>query len=154
MRAHFLALSALVMLGACVGTTTSQFSNITFNQAPFQTMINDARSTATASPVAPNAQLRQAAQGHANDMSANNYFSHTSLDGSSFGDRINATGYSYCWGGENIAMGYPDTTSVFNGWMGSSGHRDNMLASQPTQFGLGHAPSGNYWVLVLARPGC
>src|SRR5690349_12851015 len=38
-------------------------------------------------------RLATAAQGHAADMAANNYFSHNSLDGSDFVARIEPTGY-------------------------------------------------------------
>ena len=46
--------------------------------------------------------------------------------------------------GENIARGYGSQASVFNAWMGSAGHRANILRSSFTTMGLGFA-SGNNW---------
>ena len=98
--------------------------------------------------------LTIAAQTHANDMSDNSYFSHTDLEGGRVATRVTQTGYDWCWVGENIAYGYSTQASVFQAWMDSPGHKANMLSANPTEFGLGHASTGNYWVLVLAKPGC
>ncbi len=53
-------------------------------------------------------------------------------------------GYS-AWG-ENIAMGYRSAVDVFNGWMGSDGHRANIL--EPRVHRDGGSPTlgaGNWW---------
>ncbi len=98
------------------------------------------------------ARLGRAAQGHANDMLANNYFSHTGLNGSSPGDRITAQGYRWRTYGENIARGQQDEAAVLNAWQNSSGHRANNENRNFEDFGLAKAGSGSnkYWVLVLA----
>ena len=49
--------------------------------------------------------------------------------------------------GENIAMGYPSETAVFNGWKNSSGHRANILRAGFGSMGLGHV--GSYWCQVF-----
>ena len=149
------ALPLLVLLSACVGVETG-----TFNagqpppQGSFAGLLNAERSSHALGPLANEARLATAAQGHADDMSIRGYFSHVSANGDTLGDRISATGYNFCWAGENIAQGYATPAAVFSAWMNSQGHRDNMLSALPSEFGLGHAPSGNYWVLVLAQPGC
>ncbi len=43
--------------------------------------------------------------------------------------------------------------NVIRAWMNSPGHRRNILNPKVTEFGVARAP-GNYWVLVMARPGC
>jgi len=51
-------------------------------------------------------------------------------------------------GAENIAMGQPDTTSVVNAWMNSSGHRSNILNSgyRTTGISVYRSPSGTvFW---------
>ena len=88
-------------------------------------------------------RLTAAAQLHSEDMAANNYFSHTSLDGRSFVDRIRAQGYPSP-GAENIAKGYRTAAAVMAGWMGSDGHRRNILNCSLRAIGVGLAP-GNVW---------
>lgn len=50
--------------------------------------------------------------------------------------------------GENIAWGYTTASSVMTAWMGSSGHRANILGSQ--YGGIGVARVGNSWVQIFA----
>lgn len=39
--------------------------------------------------------------------------------------------------GENIAYGYPGAAAVHQGWMNSSGHRDNRMSSRWSEYGVG-----------------
>lgn len=103
------------------------------------------------------AQLAEAAQRHAADMAANNYFSHTGRDGSTFAARIKAGGYRYRRAAENIAAGYATPEDVVAGWMSSAGHRENMLncALRDIGVGLGSNPGstyGSYWVQDFGQP--
>ena len=41
--------------------------------------------------------------------------------------------------GENLALGYPTALAVVAGWMGSDGHRANILGGAYTQIGVGCA---------------
>ncbi len=91
-------------------------------------------------PVAPliyNSELGAAARFHADDMAENDCFQHESCDGTDFGERL----WRYYDGmgiGENIALGSPDAlTVVFEGWLYSPPHRDNMLASDWRELGTG-----------------
>ena len=95
-----------------------------------------AGSYAAAAPLLWNASLQQAAAGHSQDMAANNYFSHTSRDGRSMVDRVNATGYGWLTLGENIAAGYPTVDAVVDGWMASDGHCANMMSPNFREVGL------------------
>jgi uncharacterized protein YkwD len=52
--------------------------------------------------------------------------------------------------GENIAHGYGSGVSVFNAWMGSAGHRANILNPAFTNMGLGYVASGNWWCQQFA----
>ena len=106
----------------------------------------------------PNGSLAQAALGHSEDMAARNYFSHTSADGRSMVDRIDATGYAWSALGENIAAGYPSINAVVDGWIASDGHcanlmnpafRDMALACVP---GTASSTYRTYWTLELGRP--
>lgn len=101
-------------------------------------------------PLLMNGQLRLAARGHSQDMAANSYFSHTSLDGRTFNQRITAAGYSGSPLGENIAAGYPTPQAVVAGWMASPGHCSNIMSGSYRSIGVGYAflagsAYGHYW---------
>ncbi len=91
-------------------------------------------------PLALNVNLRQAARGHSQDMAANNYFSHTSLDGRTFAQRIAQSGYSGSYTlGENIAAGQASAQTVVNRWMQSTGHCENIMHPAFRVIGVGYA---------------
>ena len=94
-------------------------------------------------------QLERAALAHSIDMNVQHYFSHVSPDGATFSNRINGTDYTGSPIGENIAMGYPDEESVFNGWRNSPGHCMNMMNGSATDIAVGR--SGTYWTMELGK---
>lgn len=96
-------------------------------------------------------QLRCAARLHAKDMQDKNYFSHTSLDGTSFSQRITAAGYTWRTVGENIAAGYPSPQAVVDGWIASAGHCQNLMNPSFTQLGVGFY-GNNRWVQDFGAP--
>jgi uncharacterized protein YkwD len=112
--------------------------------------INELRSQAGVPALTFNAQLKAAAKGHADDMAAKGYFSHTSQDGRTPGQRIAAAGYSYSAYGETIAIGYDDWAAAIAGWMGSPGHRAILLGTRYRDIGLGR--KDRYYVADLASP--
>jgi uncharacterized protein YkwD len=89
-------------------------------------------------PFALNMQLSKAAFRHSKNMALQDFFSHTGLDGSRSWDRIRAAGYDYSMAAENIAIGYSSADEVINAWMGSAGHRENILAPDLQEIGLGY----------------
>ena len=103
--------------------------------------------------LAMNTKLRNAARAHSQDMAANNYFSHTSLDGRTFDQRIRDAGYTGSGPlGENIAAGQSSPQSVVNGWMGSPGHCRNIMDPAFRAIGVGYAYEASstyrhYWTL-------
>ncbi|MEU7002024.1 CAP domain-containing protein [Nonomuraea sp. NPDC046570] len=115
-------------------------------------LTNQARTAGGCKPLAHDAKLHAAAKGHSADMAAKGYFSHTSQDGRSPGDRIKATGFSpiRAWA-ENIAMGQRTAASVVQGWLNSPGHKANIMNCDLTLIGVGHDPKGPHWTQVFAR---
>lgn len=108
-------------------------------------------------PVTGDGRLDAAADAHAVDMGTRDYFSHTSLDGRSPGDRMTAAGYTWRTYGENIAAGYGSPGAVVQGWLDSAGHCRNLMNPAFTQLGVGHAdvPGStydDYWVQNFAAP--
>jgi uncharacterized protein YkwD len=112
-----------------------------------------------AGPLVWNELLTQAAAAHSQDMSTGNYFSHTSQDGRTLAQRINATGYAWVLLGENIAAGQRTVDSVMDAWMGSPGHCANVMKPEFTEMGVACVPRASasntyatYWSMELARP--
>ena len=96
-------------------------------------------------------RLEAAARAHGQDMAANGFFDHQGSDGSDIGVRLARAGYQGCFGAENIAMGHRSLDAVMAGWMGSRGHRANILHRRAQAVGLAQV-AGNRWVMVLAAP--
>ena len=97
------------------------------------------------------------ARHRAQDMSARNYFSHTSPTGETAFTLITQWNFSYTAAGENIARNdYPNQQSVtiaMNGFMNSAGHRANILERDFNSVGIGVATGANgmkYFAVVFA----
>lgn len=101
-------------------------------------------------PLHYNARLTKAAAGHAQFLAATGVMSHTGSGGSRPHERSQAEGYCFRNHAENIAWGIPGEANVVTQWMGSSGHRRNILMAEAREFGVALGP-GNIWVLVLAN---
>jgi uncharacterized protein YkwD len=77
------------------------------------------------------------------------------LDGKTFQDRAKASGYRFRRIGENVAEGYPTPKASVEGWMGSPGHKANILNKEFTVIGVAvvAAKDGTtYWTQVFADP--
>jgi uncharacterized protein YkwD len=91
-------------------------------------------------------------------LAAQNYFSHTSADGRTLADRVNATGYAWSSLGENIAAGYPTVNAVMDGWIASPGHCANLMNAGFAEVGVACVPGragdtySTYWTMDLGRP--
>jgi uncharacterized protein YkwD len=108
--------------------------------------INAERGRSGLAPLRLNRRLSSAAAAHAGDMDARNYFSHDSLEGGSFVDRIRRAGYlsgARSWTvGENLAWGARGRAApqmITQAWMNSPGHRANILNSSFREIGIGVA---------------
>ena len=105
-----------------------------------------------------NALLTQAAEGHSQDMVANNFFTHNSFDGRTFDQRITASGYNWSRVAENIAAGQTSVDEVMADWMASEGHCVNIMNASLTEIGLvcvaGSASNTyrTYWSMELGKP--
>ena len=151
-----LVLAALLGLSACTtGTVPSApvtqaaaAAQVAVPTGGFTTMLNAQRATGGLPAATPDARLMAAAQGHAEDMAAQNYFSHIGLDGRHSYDRVRDAGYSTCRPSEDIAFGQRSEAEVLQTWINSPPHLANIMMQGPVQYGLGHA--GTKWVLVVA----
>jgi hypothetical protein len=117
----------------------------------FLRLINEYRRANGLVQLESSASLNTASYWHSLDMGHNNYFSHTSLDGSSPFDRMDDAGYTYqTVRAENIAAGQVSAQRVFDVWKASSGHNANMLNPDLRVIGIGRVEvpgsrHGVYW---------
>jgi hypothetical protein len=88
------------------------------------------------------------------DMLAKRYFAHVSPDGIRPFTWVRANGYRYRIVGENLALGYRSGQATVAGWMGSPGHRENILQRGFNEVGIAVAESspsrGDRGPLVVA----
>ncbi|MEK5079317.1 S-layer homology domain-containing protein [Solibacillus sp. FSL W7-1436] len=93
-------------------------------------LMNQARAAEGVDPLTHSPQWATIARKHSKDMIDNNYFSHTSLSGTTPYDRMISGGMSKSelrtWG-ENISYGHYNVIYAHEGFMNSKGHRDNLL---------------------------
>ncbi|MEV6250389.1 CAP domain-containing protein [Streptomyces sp. NPDC051742] len=113
-------------------------------------LVNAERAKAGCGPLAANATLAGAAQGHSDDMAARDFFDHTNPDGEGPGERVTEAGYPWSTYGENIAKGQSTPEQVMEAWMNSPGHRANILNCDFKEIGIGvHTEGGPYWTQVF-----
>jgi uncharacterized protein YkwD len=119
-------------------------------QTDFLSLVNAERSSLGKNPLIANSQLESAAYLHSKDMGDNNYFDHTSQDGTTFSQRITNAGYRWTSAAENIAMAYgsPDAAKVYAMWRNSAGHYANMIGDY-ADAGLGVYSIGGYTYYTL-----
>ncbi len=142
------------------GGATAPITNAAYEQQVVELVNAQRLANGSLPPYKSVDALDDAARYHAVDMAQDDYFDHNSYDRNnqktlvwvcSWSSRV-GTFYSGVYG-ENIAAGYPDPTSVMNGWMNSSGHRANIL-SGAWEIGVGYylgGSWGSYWVQDFGR---
>ncbi len=85
--------------------------------------------------------LTSVARAHSTDMFRQGYFSHTSPQGGSPFDRMQAASIKYTAAGENIAYA-PNVTIADTGLMNSPEHRANILRPEFSRVGIGVISGG------------
>jgi uncharacterized protein YkwD len=144
-----LALSALMLASSICFNVPAASASPDLNRVIELT--NEHRRAAGCANLTWNPALGLAAQRHAEDMAAKNYFSHKSRSGASFATRIRRAGYRYRLAAENIAAGQQSPEEVVATWMASPGHRVNILNCRLQHIGIGFGENGgssygSYWV--------
>ena len=83
------------------------------------------------------------------DMVQNNYFDHISPTYGSPGEMLRQFHVSYGCVGENIAQGFVTPEEVVSAWMGSDGHRANILDPDFTHIGVGYESTRHIWTQLF-----
>jgi uncharacterized protein YkwD len=119
-------------------------------------MINQERTSRGLASVTFNDQLNQMAEDYCCEMIEGHFFSHTNpYTGEEPGQRALNAGYIYLAVGENLAGGQTSPEQVMAEWMDSALHRQNILAAQWREVGIGVRTGGQhgvYWVLEFGNP--
>lgn len=117
-------------------------------------LVNAERAKAGCGPLRIDPKLHTAAQKHADDMVARNFFDHVNPDGARADARLNAAGYHWSRWGENLDRGTSAPATVFSRWMDGGIHQSNMLDCAFKDVGVGVAtgPAGLYWTQDLGAP--
>lgn len=129
--------------------SASAASSVSAVRSTLGSVTNAARLAHGCKPLVLNSKLNKAAQRHASDMANNEYFGHTSPDGTTWRTRIKRAGYAHP-AGENLAFGYDAAASVVRSWLASPHQRHKLLNCDVKKIGFGHANlDGGYWVADL-----
>ncbi len=104
---------------------------------------NDYRQQSNLPTLKMNDALSRAAQAKADQMIAQNYWSHESPNGTTPWYFFHKVGYDYSVAGENLAYGFATSDQVVTAWMNSVEHRDNVLGNYQ-DVGFGFASSQDY----------
>lgn len=88
-------------------------------------------------------QIAKVAKQHSAEMARYNYLGHTNRAGQTPFARLTAGGIRYGRAAENIAQGQRTGREVFNSWVTSPGHRQNIEECRYTHHGV--ALVGLYW---------
>lgn len=101
---------------------------------------NKARAEHHLRPLTVDGTLLGVARAHSANMARHDEMAHK-LDGKTPDRRVSDAGYNYRSMGENVAYGYgPHTVAdIFDGWMKSPHHRENILNGKFRELGVGVA---------------
>jgi uncharacterized protein YkwD len=163
---RFAAMTAIAFLLTSVGLlatprTTLAWAANSFSSGSESTLVtltNRARASHGLKALRVDSKLSAIARSRSKDMIVRNYFSHT-IKGTSYNvfHILDQKGYCYRIAGENIGWNnYPDdsaTYAVQNQFMGSPGHRANILNKAWDVIGIGayKGPTGKkMWTVLFA----
>jgi uncharacterized protein YkwD len=164
------AVMALVLLSACsmvpisgTGTTaggngsggvTTASGNVA---ADIITYTNQQRARNGLPAFTTSAKLMDAANLHVRQMAQYQKLAHD-IPGATYPNlqsRLQSVGYVYVDAAENVAWNQQSAQAAVASWMGSAGHRANILDASLTQIGAAMARSSKgepYWIQVFATP--
>jgi len=131
------------------------FADIT--KSSLEIFVNQTRQSLGLQTLSENEKLNQAARLKAENMVQNNYFNHTSPTGVSPWFWFKQVGYNYKYAGENLAVGFYESEEVYNAWLNSPSHKENILNPNYTEIGTavvrGFGPSNTVVVVQeFGRP--
>ena len=116
-------------------------------EAAMLRLVNEERTAAGLSLLAPDPELTEVARRHSADMWTRSYFAHVTPEGRDPFDRIRAADVRFLTAGENLALA-PTVTIAHTGVMNSPGHRANILRPEFGRVGIGIMDGGMRGLMV------
>jgi len=123
--------------------SNTQTSTMNSDEQEVFNLINKQRTNNGLKALQVDSEVQRVARIKAEDMVANNYFSHNSPTYGSPFDMLKSFKISYKTAGENIAANSSNSGAV-NAWMNSSGHKANILNGNFNYTGIGVVSSSKY----------
>lgn len=116
-------------------------------------LVNEERGDRGVEALACDPTLAALARAHSQDMCDRDFFSHTNPDGEEPHHRLNDAGVSWTASGENITATQSTAQGAMDTWMGSSGHRANILSESFGRIGVGYVPCDgeHLWTQVFTN---
>ena len=152
MKKIALALLLVTFAGLTGGGIVARAATLDSGESDLLSQVNSFRASRGLSTLVVSDSLTLAAKWMVTDMSVNNYFQHTSLDGRSPTQRMADAGYPAfsTYAGENLAAGYTSAAQVLQGWINSPGHLAVLTNPAYRAIGIGRAYAsgslyGWYW---------
>jgi uncharacterized protein YkwD len=105
--------------------------------------------------------IRDVARAHSRHMVDHRFVAHVSPEGLLPGERLSGAGVAWTEAGENVAAAFATPPEVFEAWLSSPLHRENIESERWTHAGAGYAadagpteehPFTHYWTLNFVRP--
>lgn len=155
-RGLLLALPGLLLAAGCAGRLLDA-RPLSVDGAEGVALTSRFRAENGLGPVTLDARLSRAAADQALLMARHDDLSHSIGWGNALPARLAAVDYDWEVTAENIGMGYRTLSAAFDGWVGSAGHRANLLKAGVSQVGFGaaEAPAAGsrfFWSMILAAP--
>ena len=144
----------ILLAVASSGAAQEQKFKLSEEEQKLLDLTNAERKKKDLPPLKANPTLTKVARAHAANMAKQGKMEHI-LDGKNPYERIKEAGYKFRVAAENIARSQGDLDDVMKGWMNSKAHRENILAPEFTEIGLGLAKGDNdtvYFAQVFAMP--
>lgn len=111
-------------------------TTINIRVAELLQLTNEVRHKYNLNELTLNEQLNRAALLKAEHMFQADYWAHNAPDGTTPWEFLKKAGYDYFFAGENLARGFSTSKEVVDAWMGSEGHKKNILSSDYQDIGF------------------
>lgn len=148
-------LAAVMMTIVHVPGAAAQQSSQAVDFNRLMALVNSARASQQLQPVRYDSRLECAAKRQCSDMLATGIFDHNVGRGV-VGDRAKACGFDYALVSENLLRSLTSVSNTdrsFKGWMGSEGHRHNIMKGEVDKTGIAVCQGQGrlWWVQVFGR---
>jgi len=139
-RLLFVVVMCLALLKFLILPVFSFFGQSFFyasvNKDALIALVNEERVKNSLAPLKENQVLDKTAELKAQNMLDLGYFSHNSPTGTTPWYWFKQAGYDYKTAGENLAIGFIESSEVFNAWKESPSHKANLLNPKFEEVGI------------------